>query len=153
MKKVRVSKEFHFEMAHALWNYDGLCRHIHGHSYKLFVTIIGEPIGDTQNPKLGMVLDFADLKVVVKEPIVDFFDHSLVIYRGAEKYLPTEPHDMYDKVHLVDFQPTCENLVLYIADIVQARLSPGIGLYSVKLYETATSYAEWFATDNVAKEN
>jgi len=148
MKKVRVSKEFHFEMAHALWNYDGLCRHIHGHSYKLIITIIGEPIEDGTNQKLGMVLDFADLKAVVKEPVVDYFDHSLVINRGAENYLPDEPNEMYDKVHLMDFQPTCENLVLYIAKKVQARLSPGIGLYSVKLYETATSYAEWYAADN-----
>ncbi|MCK4990972.1 MAG: 6-carboxytetrahydropterin synthase [Bacteroidales bacterium] len=148
MKKVRVSKEFHFEMAHALWNYDGLCRHIHGHSYKLLITIIGEPIEDSNDQKLGMVLDFADLKVVVKEPVVDYFDHSLVINRGAENYLPDEPNEMYNKVHLMDFQPTCENLVLYIAEKVQARLSPGIGLYSVKLYETATSYAEWYAADN-----
>lgn len=148
MEKVRVSKEFHFEMAHALWNYDGLCRHIHGHSYKLIITIIGEPIEDSNDQKLGMVLDFADLKVVVKEPVVDYFDHSLVINRGAENYLPDEPNEMYDKVHLMDFQPTCENLVLYIAEKVQARLSPGIGLYSVKLYETATSYAEWYAADN-----
>ena len=135
-------------MAHALWNYDGLCRHIHGHSYKLIITIIGEPIEDSNDQKLGMVLDFGDLKVVVKEPVVDYFDHSLVINRGAENYLPDEPNEMYDKVHLMDFQPTCENLVLYIAEKVQARLSPGIGLYSVKLYETATSYAEWYAADN-----
>jgi 6-pyruvoyltetrahydropterin/6-carboxytetrahydropterin synthase len=148
MKKVRVSKEFHFEMAHALWNYDGLCRHIHGHSYKLFITIIGEPIEESHDPKLGMVMDFADLKALVKEPVVDYFDHSLVINRGAENYLPDEPNEMYDKVHLMDFQPTCENLVLYIAEKVQMRLSPGIGLYSVKLYETATSYAEWYAADN-----
>ena len=148
MKKVRVSKEFHFEMAHALWNYDGLCRHIHGHSYKLFITIIGEPIEDSHDPKLGMVLDFADLKAVVKEPVVDYFDHSLVINRGAENYLPDEPNEMYKKVHLMDFQPTCENLVLYIAKKIQARLSRGIRLYSVKLYETATSYAEWYAADN-----
>lgn len=139
-------------MAHALWNYDGLCRHIHGHSYKLFVTIIGEPIEDGNDPKLGMVLDFADLKAAVKEPVVDFFDHSLVINRGAENYLPEEPNEMYDKVHLMDFQPTCENLVLYIAEKVQARLSPGIGLISVRLYETATSYAEWYADDNIEKD-
>ena len=148
MKKVRVSKEFYFEMAHALLNYDGLCRHIHGHSYKLCITIIGEPITDTGNTKLGMVLDFGDLKALVKGPVVDHFDHSLVVNREAEKYLPKEPHDMYDKVHLLDFQPTCENLVLYIAEKIQNLLPPGIGLFSVRLYETATSYAEWYASDN-----
>lgn len=148
MKKVRVTKEFHFEMAHALWNYDGLCRHIHGHSYKLFITVIGEPISNSNDPKLGMVLDFSDLKALIKEPVVDYFDHSLVIYRGAENWLPDKLNEMYEKVHLFDFQPTCENLVLYIAEKVEALLSPGIGLFSVRLYETATSFAEWYATDN-----
>ena len=148
MRKVRLSKEFHFEMGHALLNYDGLCRHIHGHSYKLLITVIGEPLDDRQDPKLGMVMDFSDLKAAVKEPIVDYFDHSLVINREAERYLPDEPHAMYDKIHILDFQPTCENLVLYIAEIVKARLSPGIELFSVRLYETATSYAEWYAADN-----
>ena len=149
MKKVRVSKEFHFEMAHALLNYDGLCRHIHGHSYILFVTIIGEPIEDRGDTKLGMVVDFADLKTVVKGPVVDFFDHSLVIDKEAKKYLPDSPSEMYDKVHLMDFQPTCENLIIYIAEKIRANLPQGIELFSVKLYETATSYAEWFASDNL----
>ena len=148
MKKVRVTKEFHFEMAHALWNYDGLCRHIHGHSYKLFVTIRGEPIMDRGEPKLGMVLDFSDLKAVVKGPVVDHFDHSLVVYKEAAIHLSIGKNEMYDKVHVVDFQPTCENLVLHIAETVGALLPSSISLFSVKLYETATSYAEWFASDN-----
>jgi len=148
MKKVRVSKEFHFEMAHALWHYDGLCRHIHGHSYKLQISIIGEPISESSNPKLGMVMDFGDLKALVKGPIVDYFDHALVINREAKNHLPEKPNEMYDKVHLVDFQPTCENLVIYIAEKVQSLLPSGIDLYCVKLYETATSYAEWYASDN-----
>ena len=148
MNNVRVSKEFHFEMAHALWNYDGLCRHIHGHSYKLCISIIGKPITETRDSKLGMVLDFGDLKTLVKGPVVDHFDHALVLNKEAGNYLPKEPNEMYDKVHLVDFQPTCGNLVIHIAEIIQVLLPPGIGLFSVKLYETATSYAEWYASDN-----
>ena len=140
-------------MGHALLNYDGLCRHIHGHSYKLVITIIGEPIQDTKDPKLGMVMDFSDLKAAVKEPIVDFFDHSLVINKEAEKYLPSESHAMYDKVHRLDFQPTCENLVLYMAGIIQERLPSKTELYAVRLYETATSYAEWYVDDNIEKES
>ena len=148
MGKVRVSKEFNFEMAHALWNYDGLCRHIHGHSYKLLITIIGEPIEHTGDQKLGMVLDFGDLKRAVKGPVVDFFDHSLVLNRDAENYMPEEPNEMYEKVHLFDFQPTCENLVVYIAEKVEPLLAAGIDLLSVRLYETPTSFAEWYASDN-----
>jgi len=135
-------------MAHALWQYDGLCKHIHGHSYKLFVTIIGEANQNVEDPKLGMVLDFSDLKSIVKEPIVDYFDHSLVVYEAAAGHIPEEKNEMYEKMHIMDFQPTCENLVLYIAKKVGARLPSNIRLFSVKLYETATSFAEWYATDN-----
>ncbi len=148
MGKIRVTKEFDFEMAHALWNYDGACRNIHGHSYRLFVTIIGEPNGDSEDPKFGMVLDFKDLKALVKGPIVDFFDHALVLYREVDGEGLSHIRNMYEKVHLFDFQPTCENLVLYIVDTIRAKLPPFLELHSVKLYETATSYGEWFADDN-----
>ena len=148
MKRIRVTKEFHFEMAHALWNYDGVCKHIHGHSYKLFVTIAGEPINDPSDPKLGMVLDFTDLKKVVKEPIVDKLDHSLVLNSAAGENIPDDSNQMYKKVHLFDFQPTCENLVLYIVDIILPLLARGVELYSVRLCETASSFAEWYMVDN-----
>ena len=135
-------------MAHALWHYDGLCKHIHGHSYKLFITIIGEPISDVDDPKLGMVLDFSDLKAVVKESVVDYFDHSLVLFNASAGHLPDDENEMYEKVHIMDFQPTCENIVLYIAKKVGALLPSKIRLFSVNLYETATSFAEWYAMDN-----
>lgn len=148
MNSVRITKEFGFEMAHALWNYDGACRNIHGHSYKLYVTLKGSPSQEPGHPKFGMVMDFSDLKRLVKEPVVDFLDHSLVVYKASEGETLDAVRAMYKKVHVFDFQPTCENLVLYITDKIRTRLPDGLELSSVKLYETATSYAEWFATDN-----
>jgi 6-pyruvoyltetrahydropterin/6-carboxytetrahydropterin synthase len=148
MGKVRITKEFSFEMAHALWNYDGACRNIHGHSYRLYVTLLGTPNEDQQDPKFGMVLDFKELKKLVKAPIVDYLDHALVVYREAEGEVLDTVRTMYKKVHVFDFQPTCENLVLFIVESIRSRLKPGISLQAVKLYETATSYAEWFAEDN-----
>ena len=148
MGKIRVTKEFSFEMAHALWNYDGACKNIHGHSYRLFVTIKGTPVSDSKDPKFGMVLDFKDLKLLVKEPIVDFFDHSLVLYQEAEGEALSQLRSMYEKVYLFDFQPTCENLLLYIVDKIQNSLHSSLELHSVKLYETATSYGEWCSDDN-----
>ena len=148
MSKIRLTKEFGFEMAHALWNYDGACKNIHGHSYKLFVTIIGSPVSDPADPKFGMILDFKDLKLMVKEPIVDFFDHSLVLYQEADGEVLSQVRSMYEKVHLFDFQPTCENLLIFIVDTIQGYLPQSLKLHSVKLYETATSYGEWYAEDN-----
>ena len=150
MNKVRITKEFGFEMAHALWNYDGACRNIHGHSYKLFITLIGRPLREPGHPKFGMVMDFSDLKKLVKEPVVDFLDHSLVVYKESDKGPLEAVRSMYEKVHVFDFQPTCENLVLYIVNRITTHLPKGIDLISVKLYETATSSAEWLATDNAA---
>ena len=62
---IRLTKEFSFEMAHALAGYDGPCREIHGHSYKLFVTVRGIPEQNPNSPKFGMVMDFGDLKRIV----------------------------------------------------------------------------------------
>lgn len=146
--KIRVTKEFDFEMAHALWNYDGACKNIHGHSYRLFVTLAGTPIADSRNPKFGMVLDFKDLKEMVRGPVVDFLDHSLVVYREADGEVLSTVRTMYEKVHVFDFQPTCENLVLFIVETIEKMLPPGLDLHAVKLYETATSFAEWYAEDN-----
>jgi len=148
MAKIRVTKFYDFEMAHALWNYDGLCKNIHGHSYKLFVTVLGDPIADENNLKNGMVIDFSDLKVIVKTQIVDKFDHSLVIYKNAPHQKLLELNEMYERHHVVDFQPTCENLVVHFVDIIKPLLPKGIKLKNVKLYETANSSAEWDADDN-----
>jgi 6-pyruvoyltetrahydropterin/6-carboxytetrahydropterin synthase len=148
MEKVRITREFNFEMAHALWNYDGACKNIHGHSYRLFVTLAGTPVADPADPKFGMVLDFKDLKKMVKGPVVDFLDHSLVVYREADGEILSSVRTMYEKVHVFDFQPTCENLVLFVVKTIRPNLKPGLELHSVRLYETAVSYAEWNAGDN-----
>ena len=79
MMKIRVTKEFDFEMAHALKNYDGLCSNVHGHSYQLSVCIIGEVLNDEENPKNGMVADFSDIKKMVKTHIINKLDHSLML--------------------------------------------------------------------------
>lgn len=145
---IRVTKEFPFEMAHVLWNYDGPCRNVHGHSYRLFVTLSGVPIDEPGDPKNGMVIDFTDLKKIVKKEIVSIFDHSVVVSRNFDK----ERLDMFNKLFgntvVVDYQPTCENLVADFAGRISLLLPPGVKLHNLKLYETANSFAEWYASDN-----
>jgi 6-pyruvoyltetrahydropterin/6-carboxytetrahydropterin synthase len=148
MEKIRLTKEFHFEMAHALWNYNGSCKSIHGHSYKLFITLIGTPISETSDPKNGMVADFSDIKKWIKAPILDKLDHALIISDDADARVLTKISQMFDKLKIVDFQPTCENLLIDIVRKIKPLLPENLNLHSVKLCETATSYAEWFASDN-----
>ncbi|MDP3452293.1 MAG: 6-carboxytetrahydropterin synthase [Bacteroidales bacterium] len=146
MSIIRVTKEFRFEGAHALTGYDGKCRHIHGHSYSLFVTLKGSPKGDSTHPKSGMVLDFSELKSLVNELIIEPFDHALILRKDAK--LATEIERDYCNVIITDFQPTCENLAIYFADIIKNRLPDHLKLSGLKLYETPTSFVEWVADDN-----
>lgn len=148
MAKIRITKEFKFETAHALKGYDGLCKHIHGHSYELLVTVIGDPIEDKSSPKLGMVMDFGDLKKIVREEIVDKMDHALVLNTdSAQAHKLRAQDEMFNRVMIVDYQPTSEKMLVDFAARIKPRLPQGIQLCSMLLRETVTSYAEWFASD------
>ena len=147
MPTVRVTRIFRFEMAHALWGYDGLCKNIHGHSYVLKVTVAGSPITDPDDRKLGMVIDFGDLKRIVNKQIVDVFDHSLILNKKAPVEILNGVGEMFDRRTWFDFQPTAENLVIHFAGLLAGQFPAGIKLVSVRLYETVNSYAEWVAED------
>ena len=147
--KIRVSREFSFEMAHVLWNYDGPCRNVHGHSYRLFVTVSGIPVNDTDNPKNGMVIDFTDLKNIVLKEIVSVFDHAVTVSSRYNIDKLNMLRSTFGNVVIVDYQPTCENMVADFAERIMKHIPVGINLHSLRLYETAKSYAEWFAEDNL----
>ncbi len=149
MAKIRITKQFTFETAHALYGYDGKCKNIHGHSYKLDVTVIGQPIADTSNVKCGMVIDFGDLKKIVKAEVVDVMDHAIVLNQHTPHIqLADDLKKTGHNVVLVDYQPTSENMVIDFAKRIQSKLSSELSLHSLKLRETETAFAEWYASDN-----
>ncbi len=149
MSNIRITKKFSFETGHALYGYDGKCRNVHGHSYKLSVTVIGNPISDSSHVKFGMVIDFGDLKKIVKEEIVDVFDHATVFNKNTPHVeLAKELSDRGHNVLLVNYQPTSEMMVIDFAEKIKARLPSRIKLHALKLQETDSSYAEWFASEN-----
>jgi 6-pyruvoyltetrahydropterin/6-carboxytetrahydropterin synthase len=135
-------------MAHALYGYDGPCKNIHGHSYSLCITISGNPNDDNNNPKNGMVMDFGELKSIANDLIIKHFDHSLVLNENS-------PHrefndiGLFEKVVFTPFQPTCENMLIYFVNIIKNNLPENVSLFSAKLRETETSYAEWHQSDNL----
>lgn len=149
MSKIRITKQFSFETGHALYGYDGKCKNVHGHSYKLSVTVIGTPINDSSNVKFGMVIDFSDLKKIVKSEIVDVFDHATVFNKNTPHVeLAKELKDRDHNVLLVNYQPTSEMMVIDFAEKIKKHLPQTIQLHSLKLQETDTSFAEWYASDN-----
>ncbi len=150
---LRLTKRFTFEMAHALPAYEGKCHNLHGHSYKLFVTVEGAPLQQQGAPTDGMVLDFHQLKEVVNRCVVEPFDHALVLPRQGEsvsegededegRVLQTPFGDYAAKLILVDFQPTSENLLMHFARLLDGQFPAGTRLHSLKLYETESSSAE-----------
>ena len=147
MSSIRIAKIFHFEMAHALHGYDGKCAHIHGHSYELSVTVLGTPLLDNDNPKLGMVMDFGDLKRIVNEKVISELDHAVLLSEESGK-VNSETTELLERVVYVDYQPTCENLLLDMVSKIKPELPENLELHSLKLVETPTSFAEWFAEDN-----
>ncbi|OFY58322.1 MAG: 6-carboxytetrahydropterin synthase QueD [Bacteroidetes bacterium RBG_19FT_COMBO_42_10] len=145
---IRVTREFSFEMAHALKNYDGPCRNVHGHSYRLFVTLTGTPVRDDQNPKNGMVIDFTELKNIVLRKIVSLFDHSVVVSSDFDGDKMEMMKKAFGNTVIVNYQPTCENLVADFAQRLKDEMPEGVKLHSLRLFETAKSFAEWYAADN-----
>jgi 6-pyruvoyltetrahydropterin/6-carboxytetrahydropterin synthase len=134
----RVTKIFSFEAAHRLPNHSGKCKNLHGHSYKLEVTVIGEAKKQKNVSDEGMVIDFGELSKIIKTHVVDVYDHAL---------LTSETHSFGElKVVYFSFAPTCEILLEHIVTVLLEIFS--VSLICVKLWETETSYCTWYADDN-----
>lgn len=144
-EKIRITKRFSFEMGHALNNYDGKCRFLHGHSYKLYVTILGHIKNELDAPKDGMVIDFSTLKQIVNDEIIEVYDHSFVVNKNDKRKFSLP--DISQRTILFEVQPTCENLLVHFKNIVIEKLPKDLQLVNMKLYETENSFAEWDIND------
>ncbi|MFN8250880.1 MAG: 6-carboxytetrahydropterin synthase [Ferruginibacter sp.] len=136
-----LTKIFHFEMAHAIDGYNGMCKNIHGHSYKLHVTVGASCNEDAFIDPPGFLLDFKDLKNIVNRAVVELFDHKLVL---SKNYIAKHP-EVNEQENLVawDAEPTAENLLLFMKRLIKKELPGGIALMEMNLYETQHSYATW----------
>ena len=149
IKEIRITKEFKFETGHALYGYDGLCKNVHGHSYKLSVTVTGTPISDPKNKKYGMVMDFGDLKKIVNKIIVEPFDHATVLnVNSPHKELADNMEAQGHKIVRVKYQPTSEMIIIDFANKIKSKLPNNIILKCLILRETETCYAEWHAEND-----
>jgi len=122
--RVTATKIFTFDAAHFLPGYDGPCMNMHGHTYQLEVTV--ERVGPqviSAGPAEAMVMDFRDLKEIVKRKVIDLFDHQVLN-------------------NVVTFRTTAENLAAFIFDAVNTSLPPDVKCVKVRLYETPTSFVE-----------
>ena len=153
MPQLSITKIFRYEAAHALMGYDGLCANIHGHSYRLEVTVCrtdldatpGTAIGaeNKADPKCGMLMDFSDLKQLVNETIVNPFDHALILNASMQADLLDSLRASHQKIITLPFQPTSENMILYFASRLTSCLPAPFRLKKLRLYETESSFTDW----------
>lgn len=122
---IKLTKSFTFDAAHFLPNHKGKCSSMHGHTYRLEVTVIREEgtlinIGSDE----GMVIDFADLKGIVKDEVIDKIDHKVLN-------------------EVFSFRTTAENMAAHIFTVLTEKLqSVGVRVDNIRLWETPDSYVE-----------
>lgn len=149
MEKIRLTRRFVFDMAHALHGYDGPCKNIHGHTYRLYLSILGPVLYKPESPKDGMVFDFALLKQIVESCILSKYDHALVLSDREDRNLINSISTSYKSLVVMDKQPTCENLLLLFKNLIQKELPSELELVAIRLDETINSFAEWRKEDQV----
>lgn len=138
---LQVTKIFRFETAHAIHGYPGQCSNLHGHSYILHVTVSAEPVGEDYLPPPGFILDFKELKRIVKSVIEARFDHHTLL---SEDYLAAHPPlAILPNIWVWQAEPTAENILLYIRNTLKNELPADVVLRKLKIYETSESYAGW----------
>ena len=145
-----ITKYIEVDMGHRVPNHKSKCRNLHGHRYKIVVGVDDKVVTTRGVSDEGMVIDFSDLKKIVREEIVDLFDHATVFNQNTPHVeLAEELKNRGHHVILVNYQPTSENMVIDFAKKINDRLPSSIQLHSLKLQETESSFAEWYASDNL----
>lgn len=138
-----IARKMRIDMGHCLKNHLGKCHNLHGHSYDIELGVDGDLINDNKNPALGMVLDFSDLKSIMMEEIDAKFDHGFVIQdTDARSNMMLLLKQYGEKVVIVDFAPTAENLAKHWFNLLKPRLKEkSINIKCIKVYETPLSMA------------
>lgn len=136
----RVSRQIDFCYGHRLLNYEGKCRHLHGHNGRVVLTLEGSELDDR-----GMLLDFGEMKRIVQRWIDDELDHRMILRRDD----PAVPAlaELGEPLVLIDENPTAENLARLIFDYARQR---GLPVVEVQLWETPHCSASYGEVDNLA---
>ncbi|MDY4479075.1 6-carboxytetrahydropterin synthase QueD [[Pasteurella] aerogenes] len=135
----KVSKEFSFDMAHILDGHDGKCQNLHGHTYKLQVEVSGDLV--LEGAKKGMVVDFTDVKRVVKEAILDSMDHAFIYDTTSERECKIAAllNELNSKTFGIPMRTTAEEMARFMFNCLKDKLP----ISAIRLWETPTSFCEY----------
>jgi 6-pyruvoyltetrahydropterin/6-carboxytetrahydropterin synthase len=132
---MKIAKEFRWEMGHRLPDHFGMCKNIHGHSYKMLVEFEGDL------DEKGMIIDYYDVEKIIN-PIVEKLDHAFMVNKNDKTVLEFL-EKMNSKKVVVDFQSTAENICTFIlGEVKRSNLPANVKEIKVRIYETVDDYAE-----------
>ena len=148
MERVTVCKEVTFDCAHMLSGHEALCKNLHGHTYKVQVSVTNEQI--IEGPSVDMVIDFKHLKEAITKSIMDKFDHAIIF--SSHKFRNEAEEDLFEwackhnmRLFEMPRRTTAEDMALFFRELIRQELT-SIGYtpinISVRVYETPTSFAE-----------
>ena len=136
---ISITKKIEFEAAHRISNYPGSCSEIHGHTYKLEVTVSGEI-----NRETFMVMDFKDLKEILQKTVIANFDHALILKNNRENRAVFSSYLW--KITRMETEPTPEQkrrLLVWMVSSIPPHLPSGVSLQKLELHETSGNFAIW----------
>lgn len=143
---VIITRRLEFDAGHRIPDHRSLCRHLHGHRYAIEVTVSGDITRMDGDPRNGMVVDFSEIKSLIKELVVDRWDHAFLAYQGDSAiiaFLNTLPDH---RTVVLDVVPTAENLAQKAFDLLAAPISAlankALQLENVRIYETPNCWAD-----------
>ncbi|WP_347248955.1 6-carboxytetrahydropterin synthase QueD [Zoogloea sp.] len=143
---MRITRRLEFDAGHRIPDHASQCRHLHGHRYALEITLSGEIIQASGEAVNGMVMDFADVKAVAKQHVVDVWDHAFLAYRGDTAVVDFLQSMPGHKTVLLDVVPTAENLAAEAFRILDPLYRDVYGnhlrLERVRLFETPNCWAD-----------
>jgi 6-pyruvoyltetrahydropterin/6-carboxytetrahydropterin synthase len=141
-----ITRKLEFDAGHRIPDHRSQCRNLHGHRYVLEITLQGEVVETEGASDRGMVMDFADVKSLAMEHLIDRWDHAFLVYEGDTRvraFLDSMPDH---KTVVLDRIPTVENLAAVafdvLANVYDAHYGVNLRLHRVCLYETPNCWAE-----------
>ena len=148
---MHITRRLEFDAGHRIPSHDSQCKHMHGHRYAIEVTLAGDIISTEGLSEQGMVMDYAEVKRIAKEHVVDAWDHAFLVYRGDRVVLDFLNSIAGHKTVVLEVPPTAENLAHVAFSLLDAAYRDTYGnhlsLQRVRIYETPNNWADWTRQD------
>lgn len=146
MKKIEITRRLEFDAGHRIPNHAGHCRHIHGHRYKLEITVRGNIIATEGAEDEGMLIDFGLIKKIGSDLVVDKLDHAFIVSKSDNELINFLSTIKGHKTVVLNEVPTVENIAEYIFQVlapeIKKQYKNKLHLTNVRLYETPNCWAD-----------